>query len=384
MPPGPRVSNLPRMFQVPEPHSHGEARLSPSLCSAPAPCTLSSMRPSLPERAQFLRLARTHSLVPLYRTLTADLETPVSAFLRLAAPAGKREQEPECFLSPLKAASTWAATPTSASAPAAVSSPTESRSRSPSTARRERSPATFSPCCAMRFTDTNPLASLASRLFTAGAVGFLAYDVVRQIERLPVDTADDLQLPDACLMFFDEVLAFDHVKKEILLLIVTADLRHHKPQAAYVDALRRLDRFEKRLAQPLSKLGVRKTAAKSPRLGYEEGRVPPSRSPGEGIYRRRRHLPGRPLPALRLRAWRRPLLGLPRPSHRQPFALHVLPALRPRWSPGVKAKEIHARQETPTHLICRLLARVLVRVHGRRIEYRPIAGTRPRGANEED
>ena len=51
-------------------------------------------------------------------------------------------------------------------------------------------------------------------------------------------------------MFFDEVLAFDHVKKEILL-IVTADLRRHKPQAAYADALRRLDRFEKRLAQPL-------------------------------------------------------------------------------------------------------------------------------------
>ncbi|MGB9030036.1 MAG: anthranilate synthase component I, partial [Acidobacteriaceae bacterium] len=50
------------------------------------------MRPSHPERAEFLRLARTHSLVPLYRTLTADLETPVSAFLRVAA------AEPECFL----------------------------------------------------------------------------------------------------------------------------------------------------------------------------------------------------------------------------------------------------------------------------------------------
>ena len=58
----------------------------------PVPCTLSSMRPSQPERTEFLRLARTHSLVPLYRTLTADLETPVSAFLRIAA------TEPEAFL----------------------------------------------------------------------------------------------------------------------------------------------------------------------------------------------------------------------------------------------------------------------------------------------
>jgi len=47
---------------------------------------------SLPSRAEFLKLARTHTLVPLYRTLTADLETPVTAFLRLAA------DEPECFL----------------------------------------------------------------------------------------------------------------------------------------------------------------------------------------------------------------------------------------------------------------------------------------------
>src|SRR5579875_1032018 len=50
------------------------------------------MPPTLPDRAQFLRLARTHTLVPVYRTLTADLETPVSAFLRVAA------TEPECFL----------------------------------------------------------------------------------------------------------------------------------------------------------------------------------------------------------------------------------------------------------------------------------------------
>src|ERR1700733_14590660 len=65
---------------------------TPTCTLHPVTCTLSSMRPSQPERAEFLRLARSHSPVPLYRTLTADLETPVSAFLRLAA------AEPECFL----------------------------------------------------------------------------------------------------------------------------------------------------------------------------------------------------------------------------------------------------------------------------------------------
>src|ERR1700738_2724421 len=45
-----------------------------------------------PSAADFLKLSRKHSLVPVYRTVTADLETPVSAFLRIAS------EEPEAFL----------------------------------------------------------------------------------------------------------------------------------------------------------------------------------------------------------------------------------------------------------------------------------------------
>src|SRR5260370_39615620 len=47
---------------------------------------------SLPSAREFLALSRKHSLVPVYRTVTADMETPVSAFLRIAA------EEPEAFL----------------------------------------------------------------------------------------------------------------------------------------------------------------------------------------------------------------------------------------------------------------------------------------------
>src|ERR1700691_6035929 len=47
---------------------------------------------AVPSAADFLKLSRKHSLVPVYRTVTADLETPVSAFLRIAA------EEPEAFL----------------------------------------------------------------------------------------------------------------------------------------------------------------------------------------------------------------------------------------------------------------------------------------------
>src|SRR5580698_718499 len=51
-----------------------------------------SARTAHPRRQEFLALAKEHTLVPVYRTLTADLETPVSAFLRAAW------TERECFL----------------------------------------------------------------------------------------------------------------------------------------------------------------------------------------------------------------------------------------------------------------------------------------------
>src|SRR5260370_20007087 len=84
--------------------------------------------------------------------------------------------------------------------------------------------------------------------FTAGAVGFFAYDVVRQIERLPSLAKDELGVPDACLMFFDQVLAFDHVKKEIHLM-VTADLTREARDGAYERAVRRFDKMEERAAR---------------------------------------------------------------------------------------------------------------------------------------
>src|SRR5208283_1627603 len=93
--------------------------------------------------------------------------------------------------------------------------------------------------------------------FTAGAVGFFAYDAVRQIERLPVHATDELGIPDACLLFFDEVLAFDHVRKEIWL-IVTADVSHGNAAAAYDRAVKRLNKLEKALALPLPRRKPRK------------------------------------------------------------------------------------------------------------------------------
>src|SRR5580658_5988182 len=201
-----------------------------------------------PARKEFLALAKNHTLVPVFRTLTAALESPVSAFLRAAW------ESPECFLlesvengeqigrytfiglNPYKRIVARGRTITITEGKKTI----QIEGDVFATLREALSGHT-------------PARVPGLPPFTAGAVGFLSYDVVRQIEKLPATAADELHVPDACLLFFDEVLAFDHVRKEIHL-VVTADVTLQTPAAAYADAVKRLTRLEKRLARPLPKL----------------------------------------------------------------------------------------------------------------------------------
>jgi anthranilate synthase component I len=327
------------------------------------------MRPSQPDRAEFLRLARSHSLVPLYRTLTADLETPVSAFLRLAA------AEPECFLLESVEGGEHLGRYTYIGIRPSRRIVSHG-DQIEVTVLGRTSTVTGDVFALLRdaLQGHKPARIPGLPPFTAGAVGFLSYDVVRQIERLPLSTTDDLGLPDACLMFFDEVLAFDHVKKEILL-IVTADLRRHKHQAAYADAHRRLDRLEKRLAQPLPKLPAKKPAGKL-RL------MPRTRKADflKGVAKAKDYIAAGDIFQVVLSQ------RLDLEPGVDPFSVYrALRIVNPspymyflrfnRKTPGAKTKP-----ET-THIVGSS-PELLVRVEGRRIEYRPIAGTRPRSANE--
>ena len=338
------------------------------------------MRLSLPARAEFLRLARTHSLVPLYRVLTADLETPVSAFLRLAA------GEPECFLLESVEGGEHLGRYTYIGIRPSRRIVSHGDQIEVTEHGKTRT-LTGDVFALLREALAGHTPARLSGLppFTAGAVGFLSYDVVRQIERLPQDTVDDLGLPDACLLFFDEVLAFDHVKKEILL-VVTANLRRHRPQAAYADALRRLDRLEKRLAQPLPKLPVRKPVGKlrmtsrTKKAAYLKAVERAKEYIAAGdifqvVYSQRFDLEPGVDPFSVYRA-----LRIVNPSPYMYFLRFNRKTAGAKS--GKRGKSAGAVQEETTHIVGSS-PEMLVRVEGRRIEYRPIAGTRPRGATED-
>ncbi|MFL6428489.1 MAG: anthranilate synthase component I, partial [Acidobacteriaceae bacterium] len=187
--------------------------------------------PALPE---FLTLARKHTLIPVCRRLVADLETPVSAFLRLAA------DEPESFLlESVEGGEKVGRYTFMGVRPAGKLVARGGKVTTWQGKRQKTEQGDVFETLKAALASHSPAHVAGLPPFTAGAIGFFAYDVVRHIERLPARAKDDLQLPDACLAFFHEVVAFDHVKKE-LLLIVNADVRAKAPKLAYAAAVRRL------------------------------------------------------------------------------------------------------------------------------------------------
>jgi len=226
--------------------------------------------------------------------------------------------------------------------------------------------------------------------FTAGAVGFFAYDAVRQIERLPELAKDELHVPDACLLFFDEVLAFDHVRKEIML-VVTADVTKGSAAAAYDRAVKRLDRLEKRLAQPLpdlapkesrksSKLEVKHRTSKKDYLAAVERTKEYIRA-GDAfqvvVSQRFDIDPG----VDSFQVYRALRTVNPSPYM---FFLRFAPE-GPLGARAARSAKISSKKskglEKPLEL-AGSSPELLVRVHQGKVEYRPIAGSRPRGSTE--
>jgi len=91
----------------------------------------------------------------------------------------------------------------------------------------------------------------AEATFSAGAVGYVSYDAVRSIEKLPERAVNDLRLPDLLFMFFDSLVIFDHLNKTIKV-VSNARLGDKKdPSRAYQEATRKIDSIIERLRTPI-------------------------------------------------------------------------------------------------------------------------------------
>jgi anthranilate synthase component 1 len=203
--------------------------------------------------------------------------------------------------------------------------------------------------------------------FMAGAVGYFGYDVVRQLEQIGDHAKDDRHLPDAELMFFDRLLAFDHLRHQIHI-VAAADVSVESPRKAYDRALRDIAALERKLANGLSpslwrksskkKLGKLKVHGQTPREAFVKG-----------VKRCKEYIAAGDIFQVVL-------------SQRLDFEPEVDPFDLYRALRQVNPSPyLYFLRNGDTHILGSS-PEMLVRVTGRKLEYRPIAGTHPRGRDE--
>lgn len=91
--------------------------------------------------------------------------------------------------------------------------------------------------------------------FTGGAVGYFGYETVKYVEKLQLANTDELKAADIKLMFFDEVIAFDHFKQK-LMLIVNIDITATALEETYSEATRRLAALAELISRPIKRRKV--------------------------------------------------------------------------------------------------------------------------------
>ena len=167
-----------------------------------------------PSYADFTALARRGNVVPISCEILGDLETPVSAFLKI------HRGRHGFLLESVQGGEKWGRYSFLGSDPERIwtarGHAVEVRTRDGAVERREV-PDVLE---ALRewLRAYRPVPILGLPRFSGGAVGYLGYDLVRDFEKLPARADDDLQLPEVVLLLADRLLVFDNVTQKIQVI----------------------------------------------------------------------------------------------------------------------------------------------------------------------
>ena len=322
-----------------------------------------------PSFAEFKRLARRGNVVPVYRTVVADLLSPVAAFLNLAPQTGvESKKHPHSFLLESVEGGERVGRYTFFGVdPFQVISCRGERITLTRGSEITHETGNIFEYLRQVGKKYRPAQLRGLPPFSAGAVGFLSYETVRMLERLPARVEPDVDLDDAVFMYFANLVAFDHVQHRLFLIAnVLTEEGPGSLKAKYDAAIRQLDRLERQILRPL--------------------RLPRFRRPA-GPLRVRHNMTGARYEAMVEQAKEYIRAG-------DVFQVVLSQRLEVpvRVPPFEVYRALRVVNPSPYMYFLRLgdstvlgsSPEMLVKVTGREVEYRPIAGTRPRGENEED
>ncbi|HZY65927.1 MAG TPA: anthranilate synthase component I [Rubrobacteraceae bacterium] len=322
----------------------------------------------MPTLGEARRLARGYDVVPLYAEFIGDLETPISAVMKFAgeenvfllesAEGGERFGR-YSFLGfdPKRTLSYRDGVYTVVDADGVREVPAKDPFRGLAEIVGKKSVA--------------PLPNLPA--FVGGAVGYFSYDAVRYLEHLPDAPPDDLNVPEAYFAVTDTLIVFDHLRHRILVVALVdagrlRDVEGEGFAAAYRRAADDIRRVAERLSAPLAGRGSNDGVAKEPDISSNLTRAEYK----EAVEKAKEYIRAgdafQIVPSQRFRAEigdLDPLLlyrGL-RTVNPSPYMTYL------------KLGELFIVGASPEPL---------VRVEGRRVMTRPVAGTRWRGATPEE
>lgn len=320
-----------------------------------------------PEIKSFISHCSEGNLVPIYKEILADTDTPVSAYLKL------REQH-SFLLESLEGGEKWARYSFLGIKPHKM---VEGVGRT-ITLRDE--------CGANTFDVDDPIEFLRTLMsgyrlvmpdgldtelprFFGGLVGYIGYDMVRFMENLPSRSPAGLDMPDMKLMLTDTMLVFDNLRQTIKVVSCVFLGEGVKPESAYRDAVARIDSIIKRLRAPLATSGgpsPSRTPASTSARSHYESTFGPSAEFEAAVARCKEYIYAGDIFQVVLSQ------RFQSDSKADPF--DVYRALR-----LINPSPYMYYLDTGGASIVGSSPEILVRLEGEEITLRPIAGTRPRG-----
>jgi len=198
-----------------------------------------------PDFKEFKKSAREGNLVPVYREILADLETPLSAYLKLGGKTG-------FLLESVEGGEKWARYSFLGCDPSMT---IESRGeRIIITRGNHKKSAIFKndplEIVSAELKKYRPVVTPGLPRFYGGFVGYIGYDIVRHFERLPDMSHKGLNLPDLYLMFADTLIVFDNLSQT--MKVISNAYIEDDPSDAYKKACGKINDIVERLKAKIS------------------------------------------------------------------------------------------------------------------------------------
>ncbi len=317
----------------------------------------------VPSREDFVRFAQTSRLIPVSRRVMADTVTPISLFQRFD------DQQSAYLLESVLGGERWARYSIMGRKPLMRLSCQDGRIKVTDGNGQPMAEvdANSHPVDGIRqllkdYAMPNELSGMG---FRCGLVGYFAYDFIRELERLPDDNPDELNLPDCDLMAPAEVVLYDHLKAELTLIcnrLVTGD-----PHQDYDLAEARLDQLNRDLFE--SDSNSRRQYPDHLDLDFKPNVT--QQDYMEQVGKARAYIKAGDIFQVVLSQ------RFSADYHGDPFAVYR--ALR-----HVNPSPYLFYLRTPQSVLIGASPEMLVQLDGNTIETCPIAGTRPRGQTPEE